>query len=48
MDSTIIKQESLDELADEAGFGNQVRQITKDAMKGDLEFEEALRRELSI
>ncbi len=44
LDSTVIKQESLDELADEVGFGNQVRQITKEAMEGDLEFEEALRR----
>ena len=44
MDSTIIKQESLNELADEAGFGNQIRKITEDAMKGDLEFDEALRR----
>ena len=44
MDSTIIEQESLDELADEAGFGNQIRKITEDAMKGDLEFDEALRR----
>lgn len=44
LDSTIIKQESLDELADEADCGSQIREITRMAMGGDLEFEESLRR----
>lgn len=43
MDSTIIEQESLDELADEVGFGQEIREITKQAMNGNLEFEQALK-----
>ena len=42
MDSTIIEQESLDELADEVGCGKKISQITKQAMEGKLEFEKAL------
>ena len=42
MDSTIIEQESLDELADEVGCGKKINQITKKAMEGKLEFEQAL------
>ena len=42
MDSTIIEQESLDELADEVGHGKKISQITKQAMQGKLEFEQAL------
>ena len=42
MDSTIIEQESLDELADEVGCGKKISQITKKAMEGKLEFEQAL------
>ena len=42
MDSTIIEQESLDELADEVGCGKEISQITKQAMEGKLEFEKAL------
>jgi phosphoserine phosphatase len=42
MDSTIIEQECIDELADEAGVGERVAEITKRAMNGELDFEEAL------
>ena len=42
MDSTMIQQECIDELADEAGVGNRVAGITKRAMNGELDFEEAL------
>ena len=42
MDSTIIQQECIDELADEAGFGALVSAITARAMNGELDFEEAL------
>jgi phosphoserine phosphatase len=42
MDSTIIEQECIDELADEAGAGERVAEITKRAMNGELDFEEAL------
>jgi len=42
MDSTMIQQECIDELADEGGFGNRVAEITALAMNGELAFEEAL------
>ncbi len=42
MDSTIIAQECLDELADFAGVGDHVREITEAAMAGKLDFEGAL------
>ena len=44
MDSTIIEQESLDELAYEIGCGKKFSEITKQAMEGDLEFENSLNR----
>ncbi|WP_036767276.1 phosphoserine phosphatase SerB [Parvularcula oceani] len=43
MDSTIIGQECLDELADAAGHGPAVAAVTEAAMRGELDFEEALR-----
>jgi phosphoserine phosphatase len=43
MDSTIINVECLDELADFAGIKSEIAAITERAMKGDLEFEPALR-----
>lgn len=42
MDSTMIRQECIDELADVAGYGAQVRDITARAMNGELDFEAAL------
>lgn len=42
MDSTMIQQECIDELADEAGVGAHVAGITARAMNGELDFEEAL------
>ena len=42
MDSTMIQQECIDELADEAGVGARVADITGRAMNGELDFEEAL------
>ncbi|NVO57704.1 phosphoserine phosphatase SerB [Rhodobacteraceae bacterium B1Z28] len=42
MDSTMIQQECIDELADEAGVGNRVKDITARAMNGELDFEGAL------
>ncbi|MFN3208231.1 MAG: phosphoserine phosphatase SerB [Roseovarius sp.] len=42
MDSTMIGQECIDELADEAGVGAHVRDITARAMNGELDFEAAL------
>ncbi|MCC5991292.1 MAG: phosphoserine phosphatase SerB [Rhodobacteraceae bacterium] len=48
MDSTMIGQECIDELADEAGVGAHVAQITARAMNGELEFEEALRERVAL
>ncbi|WP_170329575.1 phosphoserine phosphatase SerB [Ruegeria arenilitoris] len=42
MDSTMIQQECIDELADEAGVGDRVKDITARAMNGELDFEGAL------
>ena len=42
MDSTMIRQECIDELADEAGVGAHVAAITARAMNGELDFEAAL------
>jgi len=42
MDSTIIGQECLDELADFAGLKAEVSEITERAMRGELDFEGAL------
>ena len=42
MDSTMIRQECIDELAEEAGVGTHVKAITARAMNGELDFEGAL------
>lgn len=42
MDSTMIEQECIDELADEAGVGDRVKDITARAMNGELDFDGAL------
>ncbi|MCL4105030.1 UNVERIFIED_CONTAM: hypothetical protein GTU68_018737 [Idotea baltica] len=48
MDSTMIQQECIDELADEAGFGAQVAEITARAMNGETDFEGALRDRVAL
>lgn len=48
MDSTMIQQECIDELADEAGVGPYVADITKRAMNGELDFESALRERVGL
>lgn len=47
MDSTIINVECLDELADFAGIKSEIAAITERAMRGELEFEPALRERVS-
>jgi len=42
MDSTIVKNETLDELAQLVGFGTQISSITDRAMRGELDFKTAL------
>jgi phosphoserine phosphatase len=48
MDSTMIQQECIDELAEVAGVGDQVRGITKRAMNGELDFEGAIRERVGL
>ncbi len=48
MDSTMIEQECIDELADEAGVGDRVRDITARAMNGELDFEAALSERVAL
>ena len=48
MDSTLIQQECVDELAAEAGVGAHVAAITARAMNGEIEFEAALRERVGL
>ena len=48
MDSTIIKEESLDEIAEKAGVGSEIKNITKKAMNGDLDFKDALLKRVKL
>jgi len=48
MDSTLIQQECIDELAEEAGVGARVADITARAMNGELDFEDALQERVGL
>jgi len=48
MDSTLIETEVIDELAKAAGVGEQVAEITEEAMSGRLDFNESFRRRMSL
>lgn len=48
MDSTMIQQECIDELAAEAGVGERVAAITAAAMNGELDFDGALRERVGL
>lgn len=48
MDSTMIEQECIDELADYAGVGAKVAAITARAMNGEIAFEGALRERVGL
>ncbi len=48
MDSTIVQNETLDELAEYAGVKNAVAAITRRAMEGRLDFHEALRERIAL
>ena len=48
MDSTMIRQECIDELAAEAGVGPHVAAITDRAMNGELDFDAALRERVAL
>ncbi|HFB2048558.1 MAG: phosphoserine phosphatase SerB [Hyphomicrobiaceae bacterium] len=48
MDSTIIKQECIDELGVAAGVGDKIQSITEQAMQGKLNFDDALRARVKL
>jgi phosphoserine phosphatase len=48
MDSTMIGQECIDELADHVGVKQRVAAITERAMRGEIEFEPALRERVAL
>ena len=48
MDSTLIEQECIDELAAQIGVGAEVAAITERAMRGDIAFEPALRERVAL
>ncbi|KAF7728567.1 hypothetical protein EC973_005971 [Apophysomyces ossiformis] len=48
MDSTLIRQEVIDEIARYAGVVDQVAAITEAAMNGEIDFKESLRRRVAL
>lgn len=48
VDSTLIQQEVIELLAHQAGVGEEVEAITESAMAGELDFEQSLRRRVSL
>lgn len=48
MDSTMIQQECIDELAEMAGVGTRVKEITARAMNGELDFDGALTERVAL
>jgi phosphoserine phosphatase len=48
MDSTMITIECIDELADYAGIKPQIAAVTEAAMRGELDFEDALRSRVAL
>lgn len=48
MDSTLIEQEVIDELARAAGIGEEVAQITESAMRGEIDFDESFAKRLAL
>ncbi|WP_420414536.1 phosphoserine phosphatase SerB [Roseibium sp.] len=48
MDSTMIRQECIDELAAELGLKDKISEITERAMRGEIDFEPALRERVGL
>ncbi|WP_230658096.1 phosphoserine phosphatase SerB [Psychrobacter sp. I-STPA10] len=48
MDSTLIKQEVIVELAKKAGIGEQVNEITESAMRGEINFDESFSQRVAL
>lgn len=48
MDSTLIETEVIDELAMRAGVGDQVKEITERAMRGEMDFKESFTKRVAL
>lgn len=48
MDSTLIQTECIDQLAEKAGAGEQVRMITERAMRGEIDFRESFKERVAL
>ena len=48
MDSTLIQTEVIDEIAEVAGVGDQVKEITEMAMQGHLDFDESFKKRMQL
>ena len=48
MDSTLIQTEVIDELAELAGVGQEVRTITESAMNGEIDFSESFKKRMAL
>ena len=48
MDSTLIQTEVIDELAELAGVGEEVKAITESAMQGEIDFNESFKRRMKL
>lgn len=48
MDSTLVETECIDQLAERAGVGAEVRAITESAMRGEIDFKESFTRRVAL
>ena len=48
MDSTLMQTECIDELAERAGVGAEVKAITESAMRGEIDFKESFKRRVAL
>lgn len=48
MDSTLIQTECIDQLAEKAGVGDQIRDITERAMRGEIDFRESFKERVAL
>lgn len=48
MDSTLIETEVIDELAEKAGVGKEVKAITESAMRGEIDFSESFTKRVAL
>lgn len=48
MDSTLIQTECIDQLAEKAGVGDKVKEITERAMRGEIDFQESFKERVAL